>query len=298
MSRKKAVKGEIKKIVKEDSSWSLKSIVVASATGVSVALISTKLAGFLNSVVLVAVMAFISATVSEFYRIFVALSALGAKKVVERSPLSIGGDSGVSSVDSQVDATEAIDTITKAFKLPEKELQAHPSVGGRGVARVKHYLRSNPFVLMVCLSLFVSLFTIAASYVASNSGVPDVVKETVVVREDVSEAEKQDLVNQAVDKVKPGTVSIGEVESLRSEIDLLKSELQSTKSELNTVRGGLTNLESSGARDLGLGVVPDVVDNDNSNLLSQLQGEVQTLKAENLALKQRLYDLEQRFTTG
>ncbi len=52
---------ELRKIFREDSNWSLRSILITALTGVSVAVISTQLTGLVSSMVLIAIMAFVSA---------------------------------------------------------------------------------------------------------------------------------------------------------------------------------------------------------------------------------------------
>lgn len=76
---------ELRKIFREDSNWSLRSILITALTGVSVAVISTQLTGLVSSMVLIAIMAFVSASVSEIYRVFLALTGLGARKAAVRA---------------------------------------------------------------------------------------------------------------------------------------------------------------------------------------------------------------------
>lgn len=78
-------KRQLRKIIREDSKWSMSSIAITALTGVSVAVISTQLTGLVSSMVLIAIMAFISASVSELYRIFLGVTGLGAKKAAAQA---------------------------------------------------------------------------------------------------------------------------------------------------------------------------------------------------------------------
>lgn len=263
-----STKKQLKKIIREDSNWSLKSISIAGLTGVSVALISTQLTSLVSSLMLIALMAFISATVSEFYRIFVALSTLGAKKVVENAPIQIplfiakpGNDEvEVKSVsldknvegpltrptrpatkpqDTSDPVTAAISVITQAYRVPDEEAE---TVGRfkRGLSRVRNYARANPFLMLILLFVGVSLATIGGSYALSN-GDPKTIWRTVVVKEEVSEEQKNELLNQAAQEIAPtvsGLASQSDLDLIGAELDSLSGSVESLRLELDKANAG------------------------------------------------------------
>lgn len=266
-----STKKQLKKIIREDSNWSIKSISIAGLTGVSVALISTQLTSLVSSLMLIAMMAFISATVSEFYRIFVALSALGAKKVVENAPIQVplfiakpgNDDVSVKSVslnkdvagpfpkaapqviksqDTSDPVTAAISVITQAYRVPDEEAE---TVGRfkRGLSRVKNYARANPFLMLILLFVGVSLATIGGSYALSN-GDPKTIWQTIVVKEEVSEEQKNELVSEAAKEIAPtvdGLASQSDLDSISVEIGSLSASVETLRTELDKVSTNQTN---------------------------------------------------------
>lgn len=276
-----STKKQLKKIIREDSNWSIKSISIAGLTGVSVALISTQLTSLVSSLMLIALMAFISATVSEFYRIFVALSTLGAKKVVENAPIQIplfiakpgNDDVDVRSVslnkdvegpfpkaapqttkpqDTSDPVTAAISVITQAYRVPDEEAE---TVGRfkRGLSRVRNYARANPFLMLILLFVGVSLATIGGSYAISN-GDPKTIWQTVVVKEEVSEEQKNELVSEAAREIAPTVTGLAsqsdldsisfEIGSLSESVETLRTELDKVNTNQNAAPTGVEALES------------------------------------------------------
>ena len=145
----KTTNRELKKILREDSNWSLKSILITALTSVSVAVISTQLTGLVSSMVLIAMMAFITASVSEIYRVFIALTGLGAKKAASKvlpvlpadsatnqtgtlkdpnsvsDPRVIAESTSTSTTQSTSPVTAALQVVSRAYKLnPEQESRA------------------------------------------------------------------------------------------------------------------------------------------------------------------------------
>ena len=268
-----STKKQLRKILREDSNWSIKSISIAGMTGVSVALISTQLTSLVSSIVLIAIMAFISATVSEFYRIFVALSTLGAKKVASKTPLQISNladrtsaqsgnrtssesssssadtsplsssGNSVSTVEESDPITDALHVITQAYQLPADEEQ---TVGRfrRGFSRIRNYTRANHFLMLILLFLGVSLATVGASYALSN-GDPKTVWQTIVVKEEVSDVQKKELISEAVKEATPVVthlVSQSELNSMATEVASLTASVEDLKKAL-----GKMNLDQADA---------------------------------------------------
>lgn len=203
-----STKRQLRKIIREDSSWSPRGIIIASLTGVSVAAISTQLTGLLGSTVLIAVMAMVSATVSEIYRIFLALTGLGAKKAAERATARLPGEpSNGSAKDRQRrnelesdPITEAMDTITNAYRMPEGVPQKK-SIFGRFFQRLAGYGRANPFFWTVLVFVALAGSTIAIVYSISDGEPPQIINRTVTVEEALTPGEKQAIVNRAEEQL-------------------------------------------------------------------------------------------------
>lgn len=203
----KITRKELRKILREDSNWSLKSIAITALTGVSVAVISTQLTGLVSSMVLIAVMAFITASVSELYRIFIALTGLGAKKAAARvlptqdaetkSDQHENIDSNTEAKSKSDPVTSAIEVVSNAYKLNKDQRSEDPGIFRRALYHFKNYTVANPFLLLIVLFLGIAISTVAATYIISDGEPPQIIEKTMVKQERLSNSDRSEIIQEA-----------------------------------------------------------------------------------------------------
>jgi len=289
-----STKRQLRKIIREDSNWSPRGLIIAALTGVSVAAISTQLTGLLGSTVLIAVMAMVSATVSELYRIFLALTGLGAKKAAEKAAilrsreLSGGEAPGpYPEAASELDPiTEAMATITSAYKMPEN-VPRKKSVFGRFFQRLASYGRANPFFWAVLVFVGIAGSTIAVVYSISDGQPTQIINRTVTVEESMSPSEKQAIVDQTEEQL---------MEELQKRIDsAISSETTSQASDLSELEARLSEL-SQKVETLEASTIPPTTppatNDDSTQELAELREQLEALQASYDELKARLDAIE------
>lgn len=196
-----STKRELRKILREDSNWSLRSIVITALTGVSVAVISTQLTGLVSSMVLIAIMAFISASMSEIYRVFLALTGFGAKKAAAQAakvlPLTAAEQRAAQEVGEADPVTEALEVVTSAYRLSEEQEARHPGLLRRFSYRLKNYGKANPFLWLVVLFLGIAITTLSVAYLVTDGQPPQIIQRTVSVTENLSAEDRAAIVAEA-----------------------------------------------------------------------------------------------------
>ena len=233
---------ELRKILREDSNWSLRSIVVTALTGVSVAVISTQLTGLVSSFVLIAIMAFITASVSEIYRVFIALTGFGARKAAAQAakvlPLTAAEQKAAERVEENP-ATEALAVVTSAYRLSEEQEARHPGLLRRISYRLKNYGKANPFLWLVVLFLGIAVTTISVTYLVTDGKPPQIIQRTVVATEELSAEDRAAIVAEAKQQA---------LEELRSEPSDSQNTTvipdQSTTDELSSISEKLLAMEA------------------------------------------------------
>lgn len=252
----KITRKELKKILREDSNWSLKSITITALTGVSVAIISTQLTGLVSSMVLIAVMAFITASVSELYRIFIALTGLGAKKAAaivlplqdeeeakiahnvepEKLKEELEDAKQTSSGGKPDPVTAAIKVVSNAYKLNTEQKSEDPGIFRKLLYHFKNYTIANPFLLLVVLFLGIAISTVAATYIISDGEPPQIIEKTMVKQERLSTTDRSEIVQEA---------KAAALEELRTEISGSSAQTINTvdPAELSSIQEKLATLE-------------------------------------------------------
>lgn len=190
--RKEKVRKTLRKILKEDSSLSLLKVSATALTAVSMALISTQLTSVLNSLTLVALVSICSAIVSEFYRVILSVTSLGAKKVI--APIVLTNPDGTT--------TEIPVVVPEKVELPIELKSEIPQKRGI-VSAIKRYFNRNPIMRMALLFTVISAITITANYfVTSAADRGDSVTNYTTVQEqpikEITPAEKQAIIDDAV----------------------------------------------------------------------------------------------------
>lgn len=170
------------KVIKEDSTLSPAKVVITALTAVSVAIISTKLTTVLNGLTLAALVAVISAILSEAYRIVTALTAHGVEKAVV--PIE---KRNLTDRESELRA----ESDTKDDSAPRRPL-----------AVLREYFARRKNMQLVALFTTTAILTIGTSFlVAKSLGEPSLVSNnypTEVRAEQLTEKQKQDIIDKAV----------------------------------------------------------------------------------------------------
>jgi hypothetical protein len=224
------------KIVKGDSSLSFLKIAATALTAVSMALISTKLTSLVNSLTLVALVSIGSAIVSEFYRVILSVTSIGAKKVI--APIIQINPDGT---------TTEIPIVT----IVSPQAAEEPKKKGF-IAATRRYLKRNPFIKIAILFALVSGLTIAASYsISTANGVPVNNYTTVHEKsiEQLSTKDKQQIIDAAVSTSESHDAAKDFenkkiIESLTSENASLKKDLESLSENQNKYIDSIVNLET------------------------------------------------------
>lgn len=175
-------KKTLAKVIKEDSTLSPAKVVITALTAVSVAIISTKLTTVLNGLTLAALVAVISAILSEAYRIVTALTAHGVEKAVV--PI------------------EKRNLTDRESELRAESDTKDDSASRRPLAVLREYFARRKNMQLVALFTTTAILTIGTSFlVAKSLGEPSLVSNnypTEVRAEQLTEKQKQDIIDKAV----------------------------------------------------------------------------------------------------
>lgn len=317
----KTTNKELKKILREDSNWSLKSILITALTSVSVAVISTQLTGLVSSMVLIAMMAFITASVSEIYRVFIALTGLGAKKAASKvlpvlpadsatnqtgtlkdpnsvsDPRVIAESTSTSTTQSTSPVTAALQVVSKAYKLnPEQESRA-PGLWKRLFYRIANYTKANPFLLLVILFLGISTSTIAAAYIFTDGEPPQIIEKTVVSTEKISNKDRATIIeeakNEALEEMK---LQQSVQQPVNSDAETEK-DLGSLAERLAAMEEKITGLDRA-AESETLKPSPSPSTLETSPETIELTEKLKALESERQDLEARIAELENKVALG
>lgn len=209
------VRRTFKKVLKDGSNWSLLKVSGTALTAVSMALISAKLTTLVNSLVLVAIISIGTAILSEFYRIVLSITSLGAKKVV----------APVLKIEQTNEETGEIEIVNVTSIVQEE-----PATNSN-FKKVVHHLWHNPVIRMVLLFAVVATLTVTTSYFVSNSAEKVETTYTTVNNptEQLSDSEKQQITDNAASKA---SVIVSSLKSQISELEKDKQSLESKISDL------------------------------------------------------------------
>lgn len=207
------IRNRLKKILKEDSTLSILKISATALTAVSMALISTRLTSVFNSLVLVAIVSALSAIVSEFYRVILSVTTLGAQKVIA-TRFQVNSDG----------TTTEIPIITPATASIAEASSAATAIEPNNAGRARQYFRDNPLMKMVAIFTIISAATITVNYfiTSSSSKSPPVNNYTTIQKpvESLTDLEKQKIIDTAVGTSLSDTSA--QKETLQSQIDSLE----------------------------------------------------------------------------
>lgn len=246
-----------KKIVKDGSNFSFLKILITGLTAVTMAVISSKITSTVNSLLLAALVSVGTAIFSEIYRIILSISSAGAKKIA----LPV------------IEKTEK--TLTEeAEEKPETQTEEkETNIFKRFTNIVSVYFKRNPFMRTALLFTAISIVTVGISYFVSHSSETPIntTYTTVQSSENLTEQEKQNIIDSAVDKAKSSmsptptptqtTISTDDarVEELEKENTALQDRIKALEKSSSTDKTNIENLQKT---------------------LADLQTEMQKLQAE------------------
>jgi len=305
-----SAKRELRKILREDSNWSIRTISITALTGVSAAVIATQLNGLVSSFVLIAVMAFITASMSEIYRIFLALTGFGAKRAAAKAakvlPLVPGEQRAAlreeireelqdeiaereasSRAERGHPITGALHVVTDAYRLNLEQEASGPNGLQRFLYRLKNYGKANPFLWLVVLFLGIALTTISVTYLVTDGEPPRIIQRTVVQTEELPAEDRAAIVNEAKDQAlteletqQPTPQPSAEPSPVVDQAML--DELRAISDRMATMETEVTALQAAEA------VPTPSTDQTTQSLTERIQG----LETERDALRKRIADLE------
>ena len=176
-------KNSLKTVIKEESTLSPAKVVITALTAVSVAIISTKLTSVLNGITLAALVAVISAILTEAYRIVTALTAHGVGKAV-----------------LPIERRNKEDRQTETNDEAKQDNEG----GVKPLHALREYFARRKNMQLVALFATTAILTIGTSFlVAKSLGEPSLISNsypTEVRAEQLTEEEKQAIIDKAVNE--------------------------------------------------------------------------------------------------
>lgn len=321
---------EFKKIIKEGSGLSILKIAATALTAVSMALLSANLTGIVNSLMLVAIVSIGTAIVSEFYRVILSVTSLGAKKVVApvlQTTVIKDKDGKTTTITSETPILDENDlkNVKKDAKEQEsmKSLEEKVSETGNGkllliFSKIRYkftrYFRNNPFMRFILLFAGIAILTISTSYFVSegNNNTDSIfttVYKTEEQKQSLSEKEKQEIIDEAVAQSKesaPSTTVVEKETEVRVEDDKNQVENQNnSESQTNSPENTSTDKNNTSETDT---TKPSTSNNQNNNSntndnekvspddIQKLLDRIEQLEKDNTTLKTELENIQKEPT--
>lgn len=302
----------IKNTIKEDSGLSFIKVCITVLTAVSMALISSKLTGFVNSLMLVALVSIGSAVMTEFYRIVLSLTSISAKKVVlpvtKFNPDGTTKEIQIESTQNEYELTnkETKETSLNSAQDNDKDKSStiittndknHSQTQDDSktvIQSVKNYFQRSPMMKMALLFTVISLLTIGANYFITTHNEKGATVEhtsTTVHKteaERLSDQEKEDIINSAVNESKEDKNG-NNVTSDTSENNKDKNKEDKTSGSNDKSVDKDKNRDSSNDEKEKILTKETIVKEDSNKDLST---QVKDLKSQNNELKKRLEEIE------
>lgn len=228
---------QIKKIIVEDSSISVIKVLTTIATAVSVSLISTKLTGAFNALLVVAVMSIISAVASEFYRVVLAVTSEGAKQALKIKRQNTDNNLKLSENEDNSNRDTANEDFEETVTVAQSDRQL-----------IKEWLQGNKFLRFILLFALVAVTTLGVNYLTSKYIFVETPQSTTivnqVVQKEIKEEEKQEITENATSTANEvAETTARETASVVAE-DLTKNHIAEAKSENEKHLDKIKGLES------------------------------------------------------
>lgn len=350
----------LKSILKEGPGLSALKISATALTAISMALISSQLTGFVNSLILVGLLSVGSAMMGEFYRVLLSLTSIGAKKVV-LPVVKINPDGTASKI--KIFATEKVSeklaenqsTFKKSSEKDETsknvsesvlkdssnekniDYDATETIEGESkkdswlsrfspVVGLRKYFKRAPQMRMVLLFTVISAATIGVNYlVASNSNAESPVQYTTIHNstktEQISDLEKEKIVDEAVEKAKSSipvsspTVIVSPVptgngdesdarhdetdRSLQEQIEELKAQNDELQERLDKLENKpVETVSPNDGTNTPVESTPPPNSSNNDEIIALLREQIESLEETIDSLQAQIDSLEERIESG
>lgn len=288
---------KLKEIVKDGSGLGLLKITGTALTAVSMAIISAKIAGFVNSLMLVAILSIGTAVVNEFYRIILSFTSLGAKKIVSPVVKTVENkQTGELIVIAEESPIVAVDVVDIEENIQTEQLPFMPRVK----EKIVKYFKNNKIMRFVFLFAIVSMITIGINYlvapekestvytyttnhtteqqiIETPTSTPSVEEKTVIVKEetetqDINDENKEPEIKETSETIPPVSNNAEEIEELRIRIGTLEEENTELKTEIENLQQ--TNNSSEDSANTNETVSPE----EMNEQIEDLQRQIDELK--------------------
>lgn len=263
-------KSTVKEIVKDGTGLGFLKVLGTALTAVSMAVISAKITGFVNSLMLVAILSIGTAVVNEFYRIILSFTSLGAKKIV--APVL---KTTKNTETGEIIIVEEEPIIVETVEEIEEDKNNEKTVFSAIKSKVVQYFKNNTVMRFILIFATVALITIGINYLVKPDQEPTIYKYTT------NHTTEQQIIEEPTDEpvVEEKTTVI--VKEQQTDVDDEQTQPTTTPSS------PVTETPSPTAQS---------TDNNDAEI-KELITRIDTLEQENKTLKDDLKKLQEQQST-
>lgn len=263
-------KSTVKEIVKDGTGLGFLKVLGTALTAVSMAVISAKITGFVNSLMLVAILSIGTALVNEFYRIILSFTSLGAKKIV--APVlktTKNAETG------EIIIVEEEPIIINSIEEVEEKEESEKSTFSIIKSKTIRYFKNNSVMRFILIFATVALITIGINYLVKPDQEPTVYKYTT------NHTTEQQVIEEPSDEpiVEEKTTVI----------------VKEQETDVDDEQTPPTTTPSSPTTEIPLPTAQSTDNNDAE--IQELITRIETLEQENTTLKDDLKKLQEQQST-
>lgn len=263
-------KSTVKEIVKDGTGLGFLKVLGTALTAVSMAVISAKITGFVNSLMLVAILSIGTALVNEFYRIILSFTSLGAKKIV--APVL---KTTKNTETGEIIIVEEEPIIVDSIEEVETKEESEKSVFSMIKSKTIQYFKNNSVMRFILIFATVALITIGINYLVKPDQEPTVYKYTT------NHTTEQQVIEEPSDEpiVEEKTTVI----------------VKEQETDVDDEQAQPTTTPSSPTTEIPLPTAQSTDNNDDE--IQELITRIETLEQENTTLKDDLKKLQEQQST-
>ena len=263
-------KSTVKEIIKDGTGLGFLKVLGTALTAVSMAVISAKITGFVNSLMLVAILSIGTALVNEFYRIILSFTSLGAKKIV--APVlktTKNAETG------EIIIVEEEPIIVNSIEEVEEKEESEKSTFSIIKSKTIQYFKNNSVMRFILIFATVALITIGINYLVKPDQEPTIYKYTT------NHTTEQQVIEEPSDEpiVEEKTTVI----------------VKEQETDVDDEQAQPTNTPSSPTTEIPLPTAQSTDNNDAE--IQELITRIETLEQENTTLKDDLKKLQEQQST-
>lgn len=264
-------KSTVKEIVKDGTGLGFLKVLGTALTAVSMAVISAKITGFVNSLMLVAILSIGTALVNEFYRIILSFTSLGAKKIV--APVL---KTTKNTETGEIIIVEEEPIIVDSIEEVETKEESEKSVFSMIKSKTIQYFKNNSVMRFILIFATVALITIGINYLVKPDQEPTVYKYTT------NHTTEQQVIEEPSDEP-----------IVEEKTTVIVKEQQTAEEDEQTETP--TTTESTPTTEAPLPTAQPTDNNDDE--IQELITRIETLEQENTTLKDDLKKLQEQQST-